>query len=87
MLANYTVPLYSYYSSLREKEKFGGAALIYPSKMFRPNGVKHTDFLFGEENSNARFGVFSIKDPSIDESIVDNEERFIAESKAFPEGN
>jgi 5-methylcytosine-specific restriction endonuclease McrBC regulatory subunit McrC len=78
---------YSYYYSLRENEKFGGAALIYPSKMFRPNKVKHTDFLFGEENSNARFGVFSIKDPSIDESIVDNEERFIAELKAFLEGN
>lgn len=77
---------YSYYYSLREKEKFGGAALIYPSKIFRPDGVKHMDFLFGEETSNAKFGVFSIKDPSKEESIVSNEEKFIIELKAFLEG-
>ncbi len=39
--------------------------------------------MFGIENATDKFGVFYIKDPSGDETISDNEEKFISELKEF----
>ena len=74
---------YSYYFSLTEKENFCGAALIYPSKMSRPENIQHVDNIFGIKSSNCKFGVFSVKDPDENETITENETKFINELKAF----
>lgn len=77
---------YSYYFHLIEGEHFAGAGLIYPTKMDRPQGKNHVDNIYGVETTSNKFGVFSIKDPSDDETIAGNEQAFIDELRAFLEG-
>ena len=74
---------YSYYYHLTEGDNFAGAGLIYPTKINRPNTENNVDNIYGVNAANSRFGVFSIKDPSGDETISDNEEKFISELKEF----
>lgn len=76
---------YSYYFSLTEGEKFSGAALIYPSKMFRPNDKNNIDDIFGIETAGCKFGVFEVKDPSAGESMAENEAVFLKELSSFLE--
>lgn len=75
---------YSYYFSLKEKDNFCGAALIYPSKEHSPNG-NNIDHMFGIEDANSKFGIFSIKDPSGEETMTKNETIFINNLKQFME--
>lgn len=76
---------YSYYYSLTEPDKFSGAALIYPTKDNRPAGTNTCDNMFGVKSAGNKFGVFTIKDPSGDETITNNEKSFIEELKKFLE--
>ena len=74
---------YSYYFSLKEKNFFGGAALIYPTKAEpKDNNI---DNMFGIKDINYKFGIFSIKDPSDSKKIVNNERCFIDKLKEFIE--
>ncbi len=74
---------YSYYFSLKEKDKFKGAALIYPSKV--ESKSNSSDYMFGIKDSNCKFAVLTIKDPGEEGKIVENEEQFITELKLFLE--
>ena len=76
---------YSYYFHLKEGDHFAGAGLIYPTKLDRPQDKNNVDTIYGIETTSNKFGVFSIKDPSEGESIVENEQKFISELKAFLE--
>ena len=76
---------YSYYFSLTEGEKFFGAALIYPSKVFRPENKNNIDDIFGIKSAGCKFGVFSVKDPSDGETMTGNEMFFLNELRSFIE--
>lgn len=77
---------YSYYFHLTEGERFAGAGLIYPSKIDRPENKNNIDNIYGVKTTENKFGIFSIKDPSEDESIIDNEQKFIDELAQFLNG-
>ena len=75
---------YSFYYLLREKEKFRGAALIYPSKINKPDNVNNVDNFFGIKSVDYKFGVFSIKDPSGSEPTMhESESKFIQSLRDF----
>lgn len=74
---------YAYYFQLTAGDKFKGAGLIYPTKTPQPDGIKTDDHIFGITSAKQRFGVFSIKDPDQNETIVDNERMFILALKKF----
>lgn len=74
---------YSYYFHLTVGDRFAGAGLIYPAKIGRPKDKIHVDNIYGIKTTDNKFGVFSIKDPTGDETINGNEQRFIDELKSF----
>ena len=74
---------YSYYYHLQYGDKFRGAGLIYPAKERIPQNKVNVDFMYGIDGLVQKFGVFTIKDPSGDETIIGNEEYFIEELKLF----
>lgn len=74
---------YSYYFVLKEGLNFAGAALLYPTRQSRQKRTNNIDNMYGIEGSNAKFGVFAVKDPSANETISENEAQFINELKAF----
>lgn len=80
------VHAYSYYFHLKEGDNFKGAALIYPTKKERDINKKKTDNIFGLKQTDKKFGIFSIKDPSNDETMRKNENNFINEIRSFLEG-
>ena len=74
---------YSYYYHLQYGDKFRGAGLIYPAKERIPQNKVNVDFMYGIDDLVQKFGVFTVKDPSGDETIIGNEEYFIEELKLF----
>lgn len=76
---------YSYYYQLKEKDNFKGAALIYPTKIDKPDNINNIDDIFGVADSGKKFGVFAIKDPSDTGNMLENEMLFINELKKFLE--
>ncbi len=76
---------YSYYFYLKYRDKFRGAALIYPTNKNKPEGKKNQDSIYGITETDQRFGVLTIKDPSEEEAIRGNEASFIDELKEFLE--
>ncbi len=74
---------YSYYYHLQYGDKFKGAGLIYPAKERIPEDKVNVDSMYGLDNLVQKFGVFTVKDPSGDESMIGNEEYFIEELKLF----
>ncbi|MGN1103648.1 MAG: hypothetical protein ACI4QI_02110 [Candidatus Coproplasma sp.] len=75
---------YSYNYHLKEGDNFKGCALLYPTKIDRPDNLnKHTDNIFGLDTTDKKFGVFALKDPSSGETIFENEAKFIEEIKGF----
>lgn len=74
---------YSYYFYLKYGDNFIGAGLIYPTKTSNKKEKENIDNMFGLDNIKAKFGIFTIKDPDCDETIMDNELLFINELKDF----
>lgn len=74
---------YSYYFHLKEGEKFKGAALIYPTTKQHSDSDNSIDNIFGLSDVKQKFAIFTIKDPSENETIVENENNFINKLKSF----
>ena len=77
---------YSYYYYLKYGDKFKGAGLIYPAKEHLPNDMKNIDYIYGIDTHPQKFGVFTIKDPSENETIMENENYFIQKLREFIDG-
>lgn len=74
---------YSYYFHLKEGDKFKGAGLIYPTTDHQPDSIISKDNVFGLSDVKQKFVVLTIKDPSENETIVENENNFINSLKSF----
>lgn len=74
---------YSYYYHLKYGDSFKGAGLIYPAKQHKPENKDNVDYMYGIDGLFQKFGVFTIKDPSEGENIMENENKFILELKLF----
>ena len=70
---------YSYFYHLKYKEKFLGAALVYPSKQDIRVALKGDSFanMFDSKESNQVFGILTIKDPEVGETIMEYEKVFV----------
>ena len=77
---------YSYYYSLKNKEKFCGAALIYPTDVAYDEHTNNVDQMYSIDDAPAKFGVFAVCDPGNDGSIKEAENEFIRRIKSFIEG-
>ena len=74
---------YAYYYQIKYGDKFKGAGLIYPSQIEKPDNKKSVSKLYGLEESNKIFGIFSIKDPSNEETMDQSEKVFIDQLTKF----
>lgn len=74
---------YAYYYHLKYGEKFKGAGLIYPTEHSTSTYKNNIDAMYGIEGIPQKFGVFTIKDPSEKETIMENEKQFIRELRLF----
>lgn len=77
---------YSYYYSLKNKDNFCGAALIYPTNVSYDKHTNNVDQMYSIDDAPAKFGVFAVCDPGNDGSIKEAENEFIRRIKSFIEG-
>ena len=76
---------YSYYYNLKYKDKFCGAALIYPTDVPYEEQKNNMDKMYSITDTIAKFGVFAVKDPGNNGLIKESEEEFIKRIKTFIE--
>lgn len=77
---------YAYYYHLKYGENFKGAGLIYPAEKHMPKNKNNVDYMYGIKGISQKFGVFTIKDPSENETIMENENYFIQKLRVFIDG-
>ena len=77
---------YSYYYSLTEKDKFCGAALIYPTQVPYEDQTNNVDQMYSIKDAPSKFGVFAVYDPGDKGNIKESEEEFIRCIKVFIRG-
>ena len=74
---------YSYYFHLKYGDQFKGSGLIYPSKIEQTDINKNISSMFGIKDSQDKFGVFYVKDPSDNETMTQSEDKFLSLLKLY----